>query len=272
MFFLRSFVSVLLFISAASAGAAGIFRIGGTGAALVTMRQFADAYDEQVAGFEVEIPTSLGSGGAVRAVQAGAIDIGVSGRPLTSAEAKGQIRAFPFLITPFAFVTSHRSASDLKSSELHEFYTGQGTKWPDGSPVRVILRPVSDTDSDLLIELFPMMGQALQRARARPELLVAATDQDNAEAAQHLAGSLTVMTLLQFMSERSPVRLLALDGTHPTVAGVADGTYRYSKKIYFVVRERPSERVSAFLTFVQQPEGAAIIRRNGALLVDLRSN
>jgi phosphate transport system substrate-binding protein len=272
MVLLRSLLGAFLLSSAFAAEAADVFRIGGTGAALVTMEQLATAYAKRVPGFAVEVPRSLGSGGAVRAVQAGAIDVAVSGRPLTADEAKGQIKAFPFVVTPFTFVTSHRSVADLKTAELPEFYTGQRTKWPDGAPIRVILRPETDTDTDLLAELFPAMVQALRRARARPELLVAPTDQDNAEAAQHLAGSLTVMTLLQFMSEKPALQLLALDGAQPTVAGMAEGTYRYSKKIYLVAREQPSARVSDFLAFVRQPEAAAIIRQNGALLLDPRSN
>jgi hypothetical protein len=64
------------------------------------------------------------------------------------------------------------------------------------------------------------------------------------------------------------VRLLSLDGVAPTVAGMADGTYRYSKKIYLVVRGPPSQRVQDFVAFIRRPEGAAIISRNGALLID----
>jgi phosphate transport system substrate-binding protein len=257
-------IAAFAVLATVGVAAAEPLRIGGTGAALETMRELARIYAGRTPGFSVEVPPSLGSTGAIRAVRAGAIDIGVSGRQFSAAEAEGRLRQLAFAHTPFVFVTSHPTARRLNSADLPLIYGGTRTAWDDGQPIRLILRPQFDSDSDLLVALFGL-GPALTQARTRREIAVAATDQDNGEAAQRLAGSLTAMTLLQVTAERLPVRALALDGIEPRLGGGANPSYPYTKTMYLIVRQPPSEPVLDFLAFVAMPEAGAALRAQGAL-------
>ena len=258
-------VAAVAVLVGAGVDAAELLRIGGTGAALESMRQLTSLYAERASGLSFEIPPSLGSTGALRAVRARAIDIGVSGRPFTAAEMQGGLRQLAFANTPFTFVTSHPAVSGIKTTDLPQFYMGTRTTWDDGRALRLILRPKFDSDSELLMTLFPDLGPALQRAWARREITVAATDQDNAQVAERLEGSLTVMTLMQVMSEWPSVRPLTLDGVQPTIGTQANPSYPYMKTMYFVVQEPPSEHVRDFLAFVATPEAGALLLNSGAL-------
>ncbi len=78
--------TAIMGFGAPSAGLAETLKIGGTGGALGTMQILGRAFEKQHAGVSVEILPSLGSGGGIKAVLAGAIDIGLSARRLKAKE------------------------------------------------------------------------------------------------------------------------------------------------------------------------------------------
>jgi len=53
--------------------------------------------------------------------------------------------------------------------------------WPDGTRIRVVLRPVGDSDSDMVRSLSPEVKQAKTEVEKRPGMLFAVTDQESAE-------------------------------------------------------------------------------------------
>ena len=95
---LRAFIALSLAASTApSAAGAEMLKIGGTGGDLGTMRLLGSAFERIHGDVTVKVLPSLGSGGGIRAVQAGAIDIAVSSRPLNDKERKAGVRQ---LLTP----------------------------------------------------------------------------------------------------------------------------------------------------------------------------
>ncbi len=222
-------------------------------------------------GSAIEVIPSLGSSGGLRALAEGALDIAVSGRPLNATELKQGMKAVVSMRTPFVMVTSHPSPNGLKSNEIAELFGAHKSAWGDGSPIRVILRPKSDTDTMILGGLFPGMVAALEAARTRHDVPVAATDQDNASAAERIAGSLTGSTLTQIKTERRPLRLVSVDGVAPTLEALENGTYPFSKTIYFVLPARPNPRAEGFMAFLQSPAGRAMLRDHGNLLMPVET-
>lgn len=61
-------------------------RIGGSGDALATMQILGQAFNKTHPNVNVAIVPSLGSGGGIKAVLAGSIDLAISGRALKQAE------------------------------------------------------------------------------------------------------------------------------------------------------------------------------------------
>lgn len=234
-------------------------RLGGTGGAIGMLRQLGTAFTAN-SGIAVVVIPNLGSSGSIRALAEQKLDVVVSGRPLRPAEAAGGLTGAGAVRTAYVMATSHPKPNGLKSAELADIYKTASATWADGTPIRIILRPRSDSDTEVMGELFAGMTDALEAARRRPDVPTAATDQDNGDMAERVTGSLTGITGTQLKTENRHLRTVTLDGVEPTFANYENGAYRYGKKLYFIVRSTGSSETERFMTFVRSPEGLKILR------------
>jgi phosphate transport system substrate-binding protein len=258
--------ALLLF---AGACAAETLKVGGTGAALGTMRPLGEEFRKTHPHLEVEVLPSLGSTGGIRAVLAGAIAVAVSSRPLKLDELAAGARQKQIGVTPFVFaVAAGSKVAALSSTELVEIYAGAKTRWPDGSPLRLVLRPQSGAESELLYGMSPEMKAAHLLAETRPGLLTTATDQENADALEKIPGAMGVMTFAQLVSEKRSLHALQIDGVAPSPEALRQGRYRVSVPLYLVTSARSSSLARAFVDFARSGAGAAVLGRNGYLLPD----
>lgn len=239
-------------------------RIGGTGAALGTMKILADAYSRQRPDIRFAVLPSLGTSGGIKALRAGAIQVGVSARPLLESEAQGGFVATEYGRTPFIFTTPIATkAVGITTQALADLYAGRADKWPDGTLVRLVMRPVGDSDTELIKAMSPEMRVAKEAAEKRPGLLFTVTDQETADSIEKVPGSLGPSTLALVLSERRAVRPLSLDGVMPDVKALAEGRYPLSKTMYLVTPTAPAPSIRGFVDFIQSPGGRALLVQNG---------
>lgn len=237
-------------------------RIGGTGAVTALLTQIAPAFEAET-GFTLQAVPSLGTTGANAAVADGVLGLAVSGRDLNQAEAARGLSVAATLRTPFGFVSSRAGPDNLDSTQIPALYRADRAKWADGSPVRIILRPTDESDNWVLGALFPGMADAIRQARKRSDLSIAATDQDNAEMAEKVAGSLVAATLVQMTTEKHALQFVSIDGVAPTLENYENGSYPYAKHLQLVVPRQVSPAAAAFLAFLRSPEAASLLRKAG---------
>lgn len=243
---------------------AATFTVGGTGAVTRALELVGASFTKETS-IPLEVIPSLGSSGAIAATADGVLALAVAGRDLKEEEVGKGLRVAAKLRTPFGLVTSRAEPGNLKSSDIAGLYAADQPKWPDGSPVRIILRPVAESDNAVLGELFPGLTEAIEQARTRPDLSVAATDQDNATAAEATEGSLVGATLTQVMSEERDLRFVSIDGVVPSVPAFEDGSYPFGKDLFLVVPVEISPEAQAFLAFIETDAGKAALREAGIL-------
>lgn len=250
---------------AAGAGAqAQEIKIGGTGSALGTMQVLAKAYSATQPAAKITVLPSTGSSGGIRALQAGAIQIAVSSRPLNDAESKSGIVAVEYGRTPFVFATSTSNpATGIKTRDLVDIYAGKVKQWADGSKLRLVLRPVGDSDSESIKSISPAMGDALAAAEQRQGMLFTVSDQDTAQSIESVAGALGPSTLALLLSEKRALKALALDGVVPSAQTLANGSYRLSKQMLIATGPKTTPEARAFVTFVQSAAGREVLQRTG---------
>ena len=124
---------------------AAVVRIGGTGTALGTMQRLVDVFRKIRPQADFVIVPSLGSGGGIKALRAGAIDVAVISRPLKEKERGPDITAVEYARTPLVFAMAEPAVLlTLTVPELVSIYAGERKTWPNGRPLRLVLRPESE--------------------------------------------------------------------------------------------------------------------------------
>ena len=256
-------VLAVLLVSGSRSAVAETIRISGTGGAIGTMRILGEAFRKIDPGIRINLLPVMGSSGSVKAVLAGRLDIGLSGRALSHEErAQGAVET-KYARTPFVFgVNGTLKMTGLTMEGLAAIFAGK-RDWENGKRIRLVLRPPEDSDIPVLKRMSPAMSAAVDIAMRRKGMIVATTDDDAADAIENLPGAFGGTTLSLVLSENRALRIISLDGIVPSVRTMADRSYPYSKTFFMVTNKNPPASVRRFIDFVRSPAGAAILAKNG---------
>jgi phosphate transport system substrate-binding protein len=264
--FFRLALAATLLVSAGTAAAQTTLKVGGSGSGNGIMRLLGAEYAKKKPGVTVIVTPALGTGGGIKAVGEGVLDIGIVGRTPRQNESQVRFATTEFGQSPFVVIT-HASApvSTLSFADIANFYGNENAVWSDGKRVRPVLRTPDDVETRTLKSFSPDIEKAVEAARARPGMLVAGTDVEAADAIQKFAGSVGTATLGLVLSEKRSLKVLPVNGKTPSVAALLDSTYPYSRPFFLVMREPVNPAVQEFVAFIQSPAGAAILREHGFL-------
>jgi phosphate transport system substrate-binding protein len=262
-------LAALVVPHSAAAETGSQLKLGGTGGDLGTMRKLGAVFMARHSDVMIEVLPSLGSGGGIRAVMAGAVDIALTSRPLKDDELRTGARVIPYARTPFVFATpAGNPQGGVTTEDLVAFFSGRRTAWADGSMVRVVLRPDSDNDHKILLRHLPVLEKALREAAKRPGVPIAYSDQEAADYIERLHWGVGTSSLSIILGEDRGLKALALDGVAATPENLAKGAYKMEKTYYLVTAAAPGELAREFIAFVFSEQGRAILRRTGHLVLD----
>lgn len=251
--------------SFATQAASHEIKVGGTGAGLGLMRVLGDAFRKQHPDAVIKVMPSMGSGGGIRAVQAGVLNLSISSRPLEAAEAD-VLNVDLLGKTPFILCTHSKNPDNtISTRQLLDFYSGHALQWRNGEPLRLVLRPAKEIDNELLGNFSPDMPAALNSALERKGMIVAFTDQDTADVIERQPGTLGASTLSLLLAEKRAMKVLAYNGVIPSLQTLGNGSYPYHKQLLLITPKQPDEVTRKFVAFIRSVQGRKIISDNGVL-------
>lgn len=237
--------------------------VGGTGSGMGIMQLLGTAFSKSNPEHHITILPSLGSSGGIKAVKSSAIDIGIASRKLKPEEEAGLI-SYEVGRSPFVFVSHPGSAiKGITLKQVVDIYSGKMTVWPDGSLIRPVLRPMSDSDSTLLMSISPEMESAVKSAHAREGMSIAVTDTDSADMIEKVNGGFGTSTLVLVKSENRNIKILSFDGVLPTSQVLREEKYKLSKPFYLIVRENATESAKKFIAYIQSSKGRELLEKSG---------
>lgn len=265
----RSLYLALTIVVAAAAWStdplhANTIKIGGTGGALGVMSALRDGFRKKQPDVSIVIIPGLGSGGARQALKDGVLDVAVTARPWKKTEAiEGAVTRLygrtPLILT----VPKSISVSDLSVQEILDIYAGKKLTWPNGERLRLILRPLADSDTELLSSIGPDMEQAVKNAHAREGMTVAITDEEAANTIESTKGAIGSTTLSLILSEKRRLTPLTVKSIAPNPKNIASGSYPWFKSFYLSTRVQTSPSARQFVEFVMSAPGQEIVAQLG---------
>lgn len=253
-----------LAIFAPLSAAAETVRVGGTGIGLAFMRQAGERLAAAEASFRTEILPSLGTNGGLKALAAGELDVALSARPMKPEETSKGLREAHCVTTALIFASSRPDPAGITAARLPSLYAEAEPTWPDGTPLKVILRARSGSENPYLAEKVPALGDALAAAYKRTGMPVGSTDQENADIAERTAGSFAIMTLMQLRTEKLKLHPVAFDGVRPSPASIADGSYPMPIRLCLVLPASSTAGAATLIRFLVTPEGRTLTEAAGA--------
>lgn len=256
---LAQLTAAAVVLTAAGSVMAERVKVGGTGGAMEFVRRLGSEF-RAGSGIEVEIIPSMGSSGALRAAADGVLDVAVAFVPAPAELTAKGLNVGYTVRTPFVFATSAPRPQGMSLADIIKAYQSPTGAWAGGEAIRVILRPKQDSDTLLMEAIFPGLADAMATARQRPDVPIAATDQDNATLAERTPGSLVGMTWLQAKAEKLNLRVVTIDGVEPTLENFDRGLYRYAKTLSFVLAVQPKPATQRFMEFVRSSAGEELFR------------
>jgi phosphate transport system substrate-binding protein len=229
------------------------------------MQLMAKGFQKKHPGVTVNVLPSIGTTGGIKAVNEDKIDIGLSYRPLKPEERSEKIIEEPYGLTAFIFGVQYSNPiKGLTLAQIEEIYSGKRTTWPDGTPIRVILRPLSDGFSAFLAGINPGLKSASEKAHSIPGLFVGNTDQDAARQIERTPGSFGTTSLSLVAAEKRKIKALSVNGATPTLSNVSTGKYPYAMTLSLVYKkDNYKGPVKDFIEYVFSREGQKILFDNG---------
>ena len=241
-------------------GWAETIKVGGTGGAMGVMRLLGDAFEKQHPNINVVVVPGLGSGGGRKPLLGGALDVAATSKALTDVEKTAGTNASLYGRSPFVIAIQEKSkVANVSTKEIVDIHRLKTTHWPDGSRLRLILRPLSDSDTDMLKRISPDMEAALKVAHAREGMKIGISDEDTADAIEGTAGAVGSSVLSLILSEKRALKPLAVNGVTPSVKTISDGSYPWFKSYFLLTRAEPSASAKLFAEFVVSAQARQLL-------------
>ena len=129
----------------AAAAAPEPLMIGGTVAALATMKVLAHEYRRQEPKFKLAVVPGLGNSEGIKAAAAGTVDLALVSRPMTAQERSGGLVSFEYARTPFVVLTSKEGVENLTIVQLKSLIAKSAPAWedatyPQGKMLAIVIR------------------------------------------------------------------------------------------------------------------------------------
>lgn len=239
--------------------------VGGTGSGLGFMRLLGDSYNALHPEVTVKVLPSLGTAGGIRAVKNGAVDLAVASRSLNEQESDG-VRGY-FLGESFFVFAVHPATevNNVTMSEIVNIYNGTLTRWSDGKFIRRILRPVTDSDWQLMHSLSLELAAALDIAQRTEGLFHAVTDTDAVSYLERVQGSFGPSTLTMILAEKRDVKILSYNGIQPATTSSGKEKYPFAKPYHILVKADAPASVNHFIEFILSEHGQQLLAQVGVL-------
>ena len=204
---------------------------------------------------------------ALDQLRSGKVDIAGSARGPSPRRAEEQSLDFtPVAWDALVIITSrHNPVRSLTLKQVHDIYYGKIHNWREvGGPDRPIdVYAVASPSDGVEFSLRKLLYGRGNQPVAAPRLYINVRSLEQGIALD--PDGIGVSTL-SGVHDNPKLKMLAIDGVHPSMAHVADGSYPLYTPLYLVTRaDEHNAGAQGFIDFTQSATGKRILRRHDLL-------
>jgi phosphate transport system substrate-binding protein len=243
--------------------------VAGSGSNLGITRILAEAFSKEHPQITVEVPGSIGTRGAIKAVIEGAIPLGLISRPLKEEEKAKGLVARPYGRTAIV-IGVHPSVKDqtISPQELVAIIKGEKKQWQDGNQIIVQAREPQDSGYQVLEDTVPGFKEAYAESHAAKRWTIYFTNQEANNALETVPSAIGLSDLGMMATEGLKIKALKYNGVPPSVETLADSSYPFGREQSIIYRpDNLGPEAKAFLEFVGSSAGSALMQKYGFIPV-----
>ncbi|HRE21409.1 MAG TPA: substrate-binding domain-containing protein [Rhabdaerophilum sp.] len=256
---IRRFLAVVFVLSLTTVATAGSFPIVGTGDGLLVLKALSEAFSAANREQSVEIPPSIGSGGGIAAVGSDREVIARVARELKPNEIASGLAYDPlFSIPSVFFVHPGVPVQSLSAMQIRGIFNGEITNWREVGGPDLRIRVVRREDADSTVLVFRETLSVFKDIKFTERSKLALTTQEAIRSVIENSGAIGFGPLSDIRDTK--LKSLSVDGVPPS-----DTRYPSLVKIAVVYKpHRLTDDIKRFLSFLQTPDAARIVRSFGA--------
>ena len=239
-------------------------RIAGSGSNIPLTQKILDEYAKK-SGVHINIPVSIGTIGAVKALQDNQLELGLISRELKDSEKQSGLKQKSYGKIGIVFGVHGKVPDDnIGSEDLLNIYKGTKTTWSNGKNIIVLAREIGDSSNAVLEKSLPSLKNVLDEALNSKRWDIYYTDQEANDAIVTIPNSFGITDTVAIKMQ-TQIKPLKFNGVEATLDNIQNQSYPFNKNLYFAYKEPLSAQTKHFLDFVYSDEGQAIISNNGGL-------
>ena len=218
-------------------------------------------------GVAVEVGKGLGTTARFEALSAGKIDIAMASHGLNVSDITNRgMTVHRIAMTPVVLgVQESVTAQGLTDAQICSIYEGRVWNWKELGGSDLVIAPLVRPESEVDMEVVREGISCFKNLKLPEGIRSLARAGDMARALAETIGGVG-MTSATFVSQSNgKIKALLLNGAAADEASVVSGKYRLTRDAFLVIGKAPSDAATAFIAFVRSPEGAAVIKANGAI-------
>lgn len=234
--------------------------ITGSSTVAPLVAEIAKKFEEENPNTRINVQTG-GSSRGISDIRKGISHIGMVSRALNDSEKDLQnyvIAKDGIGIITHAALTSQ----DFSSREIKDIFTGKTAHWKtkkgDHTKITVIHKAQGRSTSELFIKHF-----SLQYNDVNAHIIIGDNEQGikNVSTIPGAIGYVSIGAAETAIRNQVPIKLVSLDGIHPSSKNVSNGTYAILRPLNLVTKDNSNPLAETFIKFAQSQNVSSIVRK-----------
>lgn len=239
----------------------GVILLTGSSTVAPVVQEIAQQFEKLHKGAQIDVQTGGSSRGISDATE-GVANLGMASRELTREEAAVLSQTTIALDGIAMIVHKNNPIEALAKEQIIMAYTGKYAKWRDfgvDHDYGVIL--IHKAEGRATLDVF-LSYTGLENTGIHPDIIAGENMQVIKTVAENpgALGYVSIGTAIYEKVHGAPIKLLPIEGIHPTFDNVLSGDYPIMRPLTLIVHGAPSGLTKAFLEYCVSPDVDTIIR------------